>query len=290
MNFMSYVYSGPPQVLPKGKGKTPPPPPTLLQVWAAEFPAMTLGDTCTIMPNGARVCTSDDSVAVAPVPLPPTPAPCPACPPQRECPTPAPCPPPIECATHAPCPPCPTPIRASVPPTIVRQPAPVVRKSTIASTRQNWLQSLISAVRTRAALQGLGDVCQVYANGARVCTSADTVPPVIPQSTLVCRDVPISGSRVLLSTPVRWQATIAKTPATYSARTQRVCRQVPLPAQLANTTAIAPASNTLPAAPLPADTTPTSSFPSFDLSSVPTWAWYVIGAGGIYWLFFKRGR
>lgn len=281
---MGYVYNGPPQTLPTAKGKTPPPPPTLLQIWATEFPAMTLGDTCTITASGARVCTSDVAVAPVPVPLPITPAP--VC---------APCPPPRECLTPAPCPPCATPIPVRTPAvSVVNQ--PVVSKLSTGTGFARYAQ-LAAAARARM-LQGLGDECQVYANGARVCNAPGPAPAVpVPQTMLVCTDQPSPISRAPM--PALYKSGVgpgANMVTAWPARTRRICRQVPIPTPSAavavpyTTSTVAPVDNTtLPPAPVPLDTsTATSAVPSFDFSTIPSWALYLILGGGVYFLFFRR--
>lgn len=276
---MSYLFLTPPAP-PGTKGKSP----ANTQALSAYLGA--LADTCTVDPNsGARVCTSDTAPPIIPVPPTPAPAPCP------------PCPAPIACPPAPACAPC----RSPVTPPIVASPIlgrPIAAPIRAVPNGFARYSQLANAVRARMMqLEGLGDECQVYANGARVC-NAPGPAPAPPQMVTVCTDEPIPMPlRSNLARPVMVGAPygpaanmIARPPV----RTRRVCRQIPAAASVPaatpyTTSTVAPVDNTtLPAAPVPVDTTTASTFPSFDFSSVPTWAWYVLFAGGVYWLFFKR--
>jgi hypothetical protein len=271
-----------------------------------------LGDTCVIQPNGARVCSSDSAppVITAPppviTPLPPTPASCPPCPPQMACPTPSPCPP---CATRLPIlPPRPLPpvvIRPTPMPVTPKPivPTPVMRPISPAGGGFARYSQLAQAARARL-LEGLGDTCQVYANGARVCNAAPPAPATVPAPpmTTVCTNEAIPGPNYMMMTarpagggayPYGGPLPPVRTPV----RTRRVCRQVAAPTPSAvpaavpvpyTTSTVNPVvdNTTLPAAPVPADSTSASS--TFDISSVPSWAWYLLAGGGVYFLFFRK--
>jgi hypothetical protein len=179
-----------------------------------------LGDTCQIMDNGARVCTSD------PGPAQPTPV----VPPAVSCPPCAPCPKPVTCAPR---------------------PAPRWRISPGPRTI-NW--------KTGYMLEGLGDVCQVYANGARVCASPTPAGQV---SSIVSPGQAVT-TPVVTTTPGQLMSTISLQP-----------------------TPLVPALSTDPNAAAAVDVAG-----GFDLQSaianVPSLFWYAAGAGAVYFLFFKR--
>lgn len=201
---MSYVYSGPPQTMPKAKGKTPPPPPTLLQIWSTELPAMTLGG-----------------------------------------------------------------------------------------------YSGLGRHRSRVRLKGLGQSeCQVYANGARVCNAVGPAPVSAPAPVSTRMRAWGAFDTGRLTRPTIMPAIM---PPVYQSPFGPGPNLVPAtPAATPYTTStVAPIDNTTtPAAPLPvatADTTAatdtsalTTILPSFDFSSIPSWAWYLGLAGVVYFLFFKR--
>lgn len=253
-----------------------------------------LGDTCTIQPNGARVCSADAAPVITPpppviTPLPPTPASCPPCPPQMACPTPSPCPP---CGAS----PIPTPVTPTTPvPPRVR---PIARPP-LAISRGGFANygNIAAAARARAMLQGLGDDCQVYANGARVCNASGPAPAPVPMRT-VCTNEPLPGpvSNAIQALPFRFNTAVpSASPTVAPLRTRRVCRQVPgqtpytVPTAYTTSTVNPVVDNTtLPAAPVPVDSSSTSSVSSFDLSSIPTWAWYLLAGGGAYFLFFRK--
>lgn len=297
---MSYLFLTPPAPAPgtkNGKSST-----TNAQALSAYLGA--LADTCTVDPNsGARVCTSGDTIAPsgaaaqAPViaPLPSTGS---AghhhrvrskCPPAPSCP---------------PCPPCGSPIT----PPIVASPIlgrPVATPIPAMPGGFAKYSQLANAARARMMqLEGLGDECQVYANGARVCNAPGPAPTPAPAPTRM-------AWRSNLAYPV-WRgspfaAPIPGTPTatplvttTLPAAPAAVAVPATAPATVPYTTStVAPVDNTAtPAAPVAIDPTTglpytttdttTSTFPSFDFSSIPSWAWYVLFAGGVYWLFFKR--
>ncbi len=171
---------------------------------------------------------------------------------------------------------------------------------------------LATAARARMAqLEGLGDECQVYANGARVCNPGGPAPAPAPGTTVpgqtvtVCTNEPgplITNYMVMGARPagaygggaMRWPPI----------RIRRVCRRIPgpvtQPVQPAPGPATVPAAYTtptgapvnnslpLPAAPVPVDASTGSTIGGIDLSNIPSWFWYALGAGGIYWLFFRK--
>lgn len=247
-----------------------------------------LGDICTITPNGARVCTPD---VAPPVPA-PAPATCPPCPPAPSCPAPvtcAPCPmPPVR-------PPFQFPTTLPVRPVLPPRPMPPTRITTGPGSIFARYSQLQSSARARM-LEGLGDECQVYANGARVCNAP---PAVMPGATApaklvrVCTNEPIDWKSMAMTNVMRvpFGIDIART----TVRTRQVCRMVPQPvAQPATpvppytTSTVAPVDNTtLLPAPVPAGAD-TYSGSSFDISSVPTWVYWALGLGGVYFVFFRK--
>lgn len=307
---MGYVWTNPPAVPAKKKN--------------GGLSGYYLGDTCVIQPNGARVCTADGPPVITPpppviTPAAPAPASCPPCPPQAACPTPSPCAP---CAVPDPSRGFPTPMpiaprpRLPIVPVLPPRTVGPVLPSRPISTRLPVAISKgfvnygnqVAALRARAMLEGLGDTCQVYANGARVCNSAGPAP--VPSATqMVCTDEPITGMvpgtlnpnlQVAMTTgPASLVNRFSTAVPAYRTplppiRTRRVCRpmpvQTPAPAVPYTTSTLNPVvdNTTLPAAPVPVDDGSGVSLGGFDLSGIPTWAWYVIGAGGVYLLFIRK--
>lgn len=335
---MGYVYTGPPPAPPK-KGQPAPPPQFVasfvpepgLGRYTRDLQNFVLGDTCTITPSGARVCTSDSAppASVTPVSQPASCPPCPpppACPPQMACPDPV-CPPVPTCPPQRACPPWggPTtmPVRPPYIPTPIARPTPMplppvikpvgtvtpVAKTTSISAAAAIARARLLAGAGRARmLEGLGDECQVYANGARVCNApgpagGPSTPPTPTPGTLgplVCTNEPITGP--VWATGVMTQrmpygpsGNIQYLPPARTIGTRRVCRRVPAAIAATQATAatayttstVAPIVPGTPAAPVPEGSSAESAG-GFEFPSIPSWVWYVILGGGAYLLFFRN--
>lgn len=251
---MSYLYTGPPIIPAKksaGLGRY-------------------LADVCTVDPvSNARVCTSSDTIAPPPAlvmapplilppwPMPPTPAPLPITP----------------CTTCG------------------IKPMPPVRRRPIARPYGTGFGYRASAVTNRAPgagrymLSGMGDECQVYANGARVCNAAPPAPTPVPTRTNL--RYPVWGGVPQRQTFMMPPATDAATPATPAIPYAPWGTYATPPATPYTTSTVAPVTtDTSTPAPVPIDTS-AATVSTFDFSTIPTWMW-IGGAVAAYLLFFRR--
>lgn len=256
---MSYLYTGPPIVPPKPK-------PTGL---FAAFGLSGLADVCTVDPvSNARVCTSDDTIAPA---APPAPV---FYPPVFMPPVPMPMPP-TTCLTCG--------VRPSPPiRTSPRRPVASWPLRTSGFGYRAAARTSRAPGAGRYMLAGLGDDCQVYANGARVCNAApETV--TTPVSNLRRPAWGVPPRRVFMMPPATDidGAVPALPPSGYAPWAGTSIS----PAY--STSTVAPVdSSQIVAAPVPIDPTATTAS-SVDFSTIPTWLW-IVGAGLAYMMFFKR--